>query len=271
VSADGGASGLPTLTAARGGAAEPVSGGRYTAAAEGSYTLNFRAVDGAGNATVKRAAVMVDRTPPAASLSCAPGVGLTWVCSGSGSDTGGSGVQSVSYSIDGAAAALPSTGSFVALKGTVVVSAVDAAGNVGSSAPVTLADRTPPPVAPPTTTPPPPVEVTPRTANEAVFLKRGAKSSSRLVGQLTLSATPTTTTIDLRPLALGRGRFKFVVKVKSGRKTRTVRKTVKTRRGYSPRIRMRTRVAARTKVTVSVKRRSGRRWVSYATGRATLD
>jgi hypothetical protein len=270
VNADGGVSGLPTLTATRDGASpDTVSGGQFVVDADGAFALSFRAVDGAGNETVRSAAVKIDRTPPSAAVSCSPGGGLTWVCSGSGSD-GGSGVQVMRYSVDGAVAALPGNGSFVALKGTVVVSAVDAAGNVGSSAPITLTDRTPPP--PPPVVTPPAETVTARTVNEAVYLKRRARSSSQLVGQLTVAATPTRTTVDLRPLALGRGRFRFVVKVKSaGRKTKTVRKTVHTRKGYSLRIRVRTRAAARTRVTVSIKRRTHRRWRTYPTGRATLD
>ncbi len=68
-------------------------------------------------------------------------------------------------------------------------------------------------------------QVTPRTSSEAVLLKGNATSSKRLVGQLALSSTPTATTVDLRPLALGKGTFQLVIKVKLGKKTKTFTKT----------------------------------------------
>ena len=125
-----------------------VAGGSYTVDAEGAATINFRAVDGAGNETLAHADVKVDRTPPTAAVTCVAGAGTSWVCTGSGTDVL-SRVSSLSYSVDGsAAAAVGGDGSFVVQKGTVVVQAIDGAGNTGASAPVTLADRTPPPPPP---------------------------------------------------------------------------------------------------------------------------
>ena len=71
VTAEGGVSGLQTLTVTRGnGVAEPI-GGSYTVEADGASKLSFRAVDGAGNEKISSTEVKVDRTPPAASVSCA--------------------------------------------------------------------------------------------------------------------------------------------------------------------------------------------------------
>ena len=87
VTAEGGVSGLQTLTVTRGnGVAEPI-GGSYTVEADGASKLSFRAVDGAGNEKITSTEVKVDRTPPAASVSCAPGGGTIWVCKGTGSDS----------------------------------------------------------------------------------------------------------------------------------------------------------------------------------------
>jgi hypothetical protein len=229
-------------------------------------------VDGAGHETVVAKDVRVDRTAPAASVTCQPGAGTSYVCKGAGSDAL-SGLSALTWSVDGSAAlALSGDGSFAVQKGTVVVTARDAAGNVASSAPVTLADRTVPPAPPAKTSQPSHEEdVTARTASEAVLLRRSGSASARLLGQLAISATPTGTTVDLRPLALGKGRFRFVIKVTSGKKSKTTRKTVKTRKGYSPRISVKAKAAAHTKVKLTVQRRSGRRWRTYATGTASVN
>src|SRR3712207_8891181 len=46
-----------------------------------------------------------------------------------------------------------------------------------------------------------------------ILLKGKASASARLVGQLALSATPSASTVDLRPLALGKGTFQLVLKI----------------------------------------------------------
>ena len=272
VSADGGASGMSTLTGARnGGAADTVTNSLYTVDAEGSSTLSFRAVDGAGNETVTTADVKIDRTPPAAAVTCAAGTGTSYLCRATGSDAI-SGLSALSYSVNGAAAsALAADGTFTVQKGKVVVFGADAAGNVGASAPITLADRTPPPPAPPA--PPAEETVTPRTTSEAVLLRGSGSASTRLLGQLSLSSTPTKTTVDLRPLALGKGKFQFVFKVTTGKKSKTITKTQAVNKtGYSQRISVSvSAAAANAKVTLTVRRRSGSRWIAYATGSAKLS
>ena len=263
VAASGGLSGLPTLTASRnGGDAVAVSGGSYTVDADGAATITFHAVDGAGNEATTTADVKVDRVAPSAGVSCAPGAGVTWLCTATGGDDGGSGLAALSASIDGSApAAVAPGGTFVVTKGTVVVSAADGAGNVTASAPATLAVRTLPPV---TTT------VVPRTANEAVLLKSKGSASARLLGQLSIAGTPTATTVDLRPLALGTGKFQFVLKITTGKKTKTVTKTQTTKKGYSTRISVKVPAAATAKVKLTVKKRSGSKWSTWAAGSAKL-
>lgn len=265
VAADGGESGLSKLTATQGGATQNVTGGVYTVDAHGATAISFKAVDGAGNEAQTTATVRLDRSAPMATLSCTPGAGVTYVCKGGAADDL-SGVAAVTRSVNGSGATpVTGDGSFVVSKGTVVVTAVDNAGNVGTSAPVTLADRTPPPNEEETE------EATPRSSSSAVTLRGRGKISSRLVGQLAISATPTRTIVDLRPLALGKGRFQISLKVKTDKQSKTYRKTVTTRKGYTPRISVKTRAAVHAEVKLTVKRKSGRRWVTYASGTAELD
>ena len=110
-----------------------------------------------------------------------------------------------------------------------------------------------------------------RSSSSAVTLRGRGKISSRLVGQLAISATPTRTIVDLRPLALGKGRFQISLKVKTDKQSKTYRKTVTTRKGYTPRISVKTRAAVHAEVKLTVKRKSGRRWATYASGTAELD
>jgi hypothetical protein len=263
VSASGGLSGLPTLTGAVGsGTAAAIANGSFSVGAEGASTINFRAVDGAGNETTTTAAVKIDTVAPAADVKCAVSGATGYVCTASGSDAL-SGLASLAWSVDGSApVAVGNGGTFAVQKGSVVVYTADAAGNMAASAPVALADRTPPPVAeePPT----------PRTSSEAVLLSKGRTSSARLLGQLSISSLPSSTTVDLRPLALGKGTFQFVIKVTTGKKTKTVTKTQTTKSGYSQRISVKVAAADKASATLTVRKRSGSKWVTYAKGTAKL-
>ena len=261
VAADGGLSGLPVLTASRGGdGAVEVTGGAYTVDVEGSTTVTFRAVDGAGNDATAQGAVKIDRTPPSVTATCIPDAkSLKYTCTAAGTD-GLSGLTGLAWSVDGGAATPIAAGApFTVAKGKVVVSGTDVAGNAGVSAPVVLTERHEETV-----------EVTPRTSSEAVLLKGRATSSRRLVGQLALSSTPTATTVDLRPLALGKGTFQLVFKVKLGKKTKTFTKTQTTVNGYSKRVTVKAAAGADPQVTLTVKRKSGKRWVTHATASTHL-
>ncbi|MDA0137124.1 OmpL47-type beta-barrel domain-containing protein [Solirubrobacter deserti] len=266
VAADGGISGLSVLTGARGGeGATAVAGGAYTVEAEGTSTVTFKAIDGAGNEVTAQGTVKVDRTAPTATVACTPDPkSLNHICTATGTDLL-SGLAGVTWSVNGGAPTPIAPGaSFTVAKGKVVVRATDGAGNVGASAPVSLAERH---------------EdeheegVTPRSTSEAVLLKGSSakgSASKRLVGQLALSSTPTATTVDLRPLALGSGTFQLVLKVTVGKKTKTFTKTQKTVKGYSKRVTVKAAAGADAKVALTVKRKSGKRWVTHATASAHL-
>ena len=102
------------------------------------------------------------------------------------------------------------------------------------------------------------------------LLRKGGAAAARLVGQLSLSSLPTSTTVDLRPLAIGKGSFQFVFKIKSGTKTKTVTKTQTIKTGYSTRISIALPASSKTSVALTVRRKSGKRWTTYATGSAKL-
>jgi hypothetical protein len=169
-------------------------------------------------------------------------------------------VSGVAYSVAGAApVAIAAGGSFTVAKGTVTVYASDVAGNGAASKPVTLADRSTPAPGP-----------TPRVRSEAVLLRKGGAAAARLVGQLAIASLPASTTVDLRPLAIGKGSFQFVFKITTGKKTKKVVKTQRVKTGYSTRISLKLPAAAKVSVSLSVKRKRGKRYVAYASGSAKL-
>jgi hypothetical protein len=255
VAATGGLSGLAGVTAD----GNAVLDGAYGVPGQGAQTIHFRAVDGAGNESVATAAVKVDTTAPAPAVNCAANSGSGWTCTATASDAV-SGISGMAYSVDGAApVAINSGDSFTVAKGSVTVYASDVAGNGAASKAVTLADRS---------TPAP--EPTPRVRSEAVLLRKGGAAAARLVGQLSIASLPGSTTVDLRPLAIGKGSFQFVFKINTGRKTKKVIKTQKVKTGYSTRIAIKLPASAKTAVSLTVKRKQGKRYVAYATGSAKL-
>ena len=274
VSADGGVSGLSLLTGTRGdGSPDAISGGSYVVHADGAWSLSFRAVDGAGNEKLALAQVKVDRTPPSASVTCSPGGGTSYVCTASGADAL-SGMSGLTWSLNGSAGvAVTNGGTFAVQKGTVTITATDRAGNSGTSSPVTLADRTAPttPTTPTTPTKPTkPTAIAARERSEAVLRRGKGTVGARALGQLEISALPSATTVVLRPLALGPGTYKVVLKLTADRKSKTVTKTVKSKAGYSPQVTIKLGGAAEVLVKLRVSRKSGKRWVTYATGSVKL-
>jgi hypothetical protein len=255
VSATGGLSGLAGVTA------DGTSiDGAYAVPAQGAQTIRFRAVDNAGNEFVATAEVKVDTSAPAPAVRCVADAGTGYTCTATATDSI-SGVSGMAWSVNGSAPATINPGdSFAVAKGTVTVYASDNAGNGAAAKPVTLADRSGPPPAP-----------VPRTSSEAVLLRKGGAAAARLIGQLSVSGLPTSTTVDLRPLAIGKGSFKFVFKIRTAsKKTKTVTKSQKVKTGYSKRIAIALPASGKTAVTLTIKRKSGRRWVTYATGAAKL-
>jgi hypothetical protein len=262
--ADGGPSGLGALTLATdGGTPTPVTSGvAVPVTGDGAHTITLRAVDGAGNVKTATAQVNVDATAPTASLSCAAASTATgYVCQAAGTD-GLSGLFALSYSLNGGAwAPVPGNGSFTVASGTVRVMAVDAAGNAGFTAILTLPVRTPP--APP---------VTLRTKSTPVYLA-GHHNDDGMVGALVAARSASgTVSVDLRPLAVGRGRYQVVITLKSGKHKRTVKKTQTVARGGTLR-RMAaslTGASGRTTVTLTVRKQHGHKWRNHAAAKVVL-
>jgi hypothetical protein len=255
VAATGGLSGLAGVTAD----GHPVVDGAYAVQAQGAATIHFRAVDGAGNESVATAEVKVDTSAPAPAVNCVADSGTAWTCTATASDAV-SGVAGMAYSVDGTAPAPINNGdSFSVATGSLTVYATDNAGNGAAAKAVTLADRSTPPAPP-----------TPRTKSAAVFLRKGGAAAARLVGQLSIDSLPSSTTVDLRPLAIGKGSFQFVFTITAAGKTKTVTKTQKIKTGYSTRISIVLPASAKTSVSLTVKRKTGKRWLAYATGAAKL-
>jgi hypothetical protein len=78
--------------------------------------------------------------------------------------------------------------------------------------------------------------------------------------------------VDLRPLAVGRGRYQVVLSLTSGKHKRTVKKTQSVARGGTLR-----RLAAslagasgKTTVTLTVRKQHGRNWRTHATAKVVL-
>jgi Big-like domain-containing protein len=258
VAADGGPSGLSSLTVTRdGGAAEAVAAGAaVTVDGDGEHAIAAAAVDGAGNHGSATATVRVDRSAPRVELACAG-----QACHIAGADDV-SGVASIAYSIDGGAWQAPAAdGSFTVAAGRVVARAVDLAGNAAGTAPVEVA-------APPEGTP----TARTRSASRPVYL-RGRSGASAMIGALRARRDASgKVSVDLRPLALGRGKFRMKLRIEAGKRKRTVTRTVRTRRGgTSPRLRARLSGATkRCTVTLRVKRKAGGGWRAHAGGRLVL-
>ena len=113
---------------------------------------------------------------------------------------------------------------------------------------------------------------TARTKTVPVHLA-GHSDVASLVGALRAArAQDGTVSVDLRPLAVGRGRFRVDLRVKAGSRSRRVARTYRVGRlGTLPRIGAKlTGASARSTVTLTVKRRVGRRWRDHATARVVL-
>jgi hypothetical protein len=259
VAADGGESGLAGVTVSRNGGAaagvDPAVG--YVVADDGDWTLTFRAVDNAGNATAATAHVRVDATKPAAGLTCAADSGAAYTCTASGADTT-SGLASLTYTVDGGAPQAPGPGgSFTVAHGRVIVHATDFAGNGANSVGLILSNRVVP-------------AVPSRSVSQAVLRSGHGSVAARALGEITLESVPTRSTVVLRPLALGAGRYRITVKLRADKQHRTFRRTVAARKGYTPRVSFHVGGGAHVTADLTVRRRHGARWVAFASGGAEL-
>jgi hypothetical protein len=145
---------------------------------------------------------------PAPAVTCAPDTAAGWTCTATASDAV-SGVSGLAYSVDGAApVAIASGGTFTVAKGSVDGLRVRRAGNGAASKPVTLADRSTP--AP--SRPRGPHESRPPAQGRRRRRAPGRPARDRVAAD--------STTVDLRPLAIGKGSFQFVFKITTGRRPR---------------------------------------------------
>ena len=259
--ADGGLSGIGTLTLATdGGTPDPVTSGQsVSVTTDGAHTLTLKAVDGAGNETTVTSQVYVDRAIPTVSLSCATATTPTgYVCHASGADSL-SGLSQLAYSFNGGAwTPVPSGGTFNVAYGTVTVRALDVAGNGALTSTLSLVERK--------------VPVRLRTATAPVYLA-GKKNPDSMVGAILAARSPSgTVSIDLRPLAVGRGKYQVQITLKSGKHKRTVKKTYTVGRDGTLR-RMAASLAHatdKTTITLTVRKQHGKSWRKHATGRIVL-
>jgi hypothetical protein len=264
--ATGGPSGLASLTLARdGGAPSAVTSGHAVAVSvAGVHTLRLAAVDGAGNEKTVTASVKVDRVAPTASLSCVAAATPTgYTCRAAGADTQ-SGLSSLAYSVNGGAGTtVPASRTFTVASGTVRVRALDMAGNQTLTSLLTLTVRKLPVVTPP---------VTLRTANVPVYLAGHSDSGSLIGALLAARSANGTVSVDLRPLAVGRGRYQVQIALKSGKHKRTVKKAYTVGRGGTlPRIAASLAGATgKTTVTLTVRKKAGSSWRKHAGAKVVL-
>jgi Bacterial Ig-like domain len=265
--ADGGPSGIADLTASvDGGAFAVVTGNAVPVSTNGDHTVTLKAVDGAGNETTSAAAhVKIDRTLPHATLSCAAASTPTgYVCRAAGSDAL-SGLASLTYSPNGAAwRAVPAGGAISVAYGTIRVRALDVAGNQYLTSTVTLVQRKPPapPVKPPTM----------RSSSVPVYLGGSTDDDSMIGAMLAARSANGTVSVDLRPLAVGRGTYKVTIVLSAGKAKRTVSKTYKVKRGDALRRISASLAGAADQATVAltVKKKHGRTWRKYASAKVVL-
>lgn len=267
--AAGGPSGIAALTLAGAGASRTVTpGATVEIATEGIATLTLAATDGAGNTARASRTIQVDRTAPAPGLACAPASAPTgYTCTASATDAT-SGVAALRWRVDGGAWQAPAAdGAFAVTHGTVEVEATDHAGLTGAAPASVLAERVV--AAPP---------AAPKVRTRAVAVKRlGSRGNAGLLGGFELrsvrdGAAPVSGTADVRPLSLGKGRFRVTIRLVSGQLTaKRVRVMHFARGGYSPRMGVALSGVVRAmRARLTVERRGGGRWRSVAVASATL-
>jgi hypothetical protein len=259
VTVDGGLSGIAsaTVSGADGGTTSVSNGATVTVSDDGARSLRLDAVDGAGNSAAAEASVIVDRTAPPASLSCTAAKGK-YTCLANASDAT-SGLASFGWSVDGGAFTTVAPGaSFTVAKGDVSLRATDVAGNETITAPVTLA--------------PVPVGAKVRISSVPVYLAGHKDRDSMLGGLKAVRSASGTVSLDLRPLAVGRGTYRVELKLKAGKRSKRVKRTYKVgRTGALPRISASlSRARAKCKITLTVRKKAGKRWRKHAATRLVL-
>ena len=149
-------------------------------------------------------------------------------------------------------------GSFTVAKGQVRLRAVDVAGNETITDPVTLAAIA--------------KTVKVRISSVPVYLK-GHKDADSMVGALNaVRSARGTVSVDLRPLAVGRGKYRVELSLKSGKHSKRFKRTYKVgRTGALPRISASlSKATAKTTITLTVRKQSGTHWRKHAGTRVVL-
>jgi hypothetical protein len=249
--------GSATLAGADGGTASVANGAVATVSADGTHTVRLDVADAAGNAASAQAVANVDRTAPVAGLSCAASGGK-YSCRADASD-GTSGLAYLGWSLDGGGfETIAAGGSFTVAKGQVRLRAVDVAGNELVTDPVTLAAI--------------PANVKVRISSVPVYLK-GNKDADSMVGALNaVRSAGGTVSLDLRPLAVGRGSYRVEIRLKSGKRSKRFNRTYKVgRTGALPRISASlSKATAKCTIKLTVRKKAGKRWRTYAGTRLVL-
>jgi hypothetical protein len=109
-----------------------------------------------------------------------------------------------------------------------------------------------------------------RSVTEAVLRSGHGSVLSRALGELALNATASRSTVDLRPLAVGSGRYQITMTLRADKLHKKYTKVVKSKKGYTPRVSLHVGGGAHVTADLTVRKRSGRRWVAYAAGGAEI-
>jgi hypothetical protein len=200
--------------------------------------------------------VIVDQTAPAASVSCAAADGK-YTCRADASDAT-SGLAALGWSVDGGAFTPVAPGAtFKVAMGTVRLRAVDAAGNETISE-VALAAV--------------PAGAKARVSKVPVYLAGRDDTQSMLGGLNAARSTNGTVSLDMGPLAVGRGTYRVDLHLKAGKRSKRVKRTYRVgRTGALPRLSASLSRATQTcRITVTVRKKAGRHWREYAGTRLVL-
>ena len=268
VSADGGPSGLASLTASQdGGAAAPRSrtAARSTSARDGVHTVHldghrrrrqhrFRRRDRPGRPHRAHCDGHVRPRLPAPPTPAAPAAPTAPPAL----------ARSATASTAARGQAVPAAGSFTVAQGRRERARARRRRQPGRSRRlVTLADRTP-------ASKPPGGDGRRARRSTSPATRTRAASSARCAPR---AARHGTVSVDLRPLAVGRGKFRVQIKLTSGKRSRDGQAHGQGRQGrHAPADRRLPRPAASAKctVTLTVVKRAGSHWRRYATSKVVL-
>jgi hypothetical protein len=111
-----------------------------------------------------------------------------------------------------------------------------------------------------------------RSSSVPVYLGGRTDDDSMLGALLAARSANGTVSVDLRPLAVGRGTYKVKITLRAGKAKRTVSKKLKVKRGDALKRINASLANAADKATVSLRitKKHGRKWRRYATAKVVL-